>query len=1436
MADEKRAFESLDELFGKIEPTDDRVPSHRAPFKFLDPYGPEDGDIFYGREFETAELYAKFYKNRLVVVYGESGTGKTSLIQCGLRNEIPQEDALFLNVRSAIDPLESLRNELLKQIRAAVDIRSTNVRELLKEVIDRKSKTLVLVFDQFEEFFLFQPKSIRQAFIKELAGWINQDLNVRIIIGIREEYLAHLTELEAKLPDLYQNRLWVRRMSHDQAKQVITSSCQACGVGIEPDLVDALVDELAKGGEGVELPILQVVLDALYNQAVQADPEKPVLTLAAYQSMGKARSILARFVEDKVSAYESTESMRQVLKALVTSEGTRQVSSFEEIEERVVQFGEAIPKENLHQILNQLINDRLIREDADNHLYELRHDALASTIRQWMTGLEQELMEVRQVLENRFKEYQQRSTLLDKDTLAYIAPYESKLRLKGEIATLVDKSKKEAVRKKRRVLAFGLATVTIILIVVSGLGIWSYLNYREAERQKEIAERKTLEAEKQFLQANHNLGLAFNEIAENRWFEKNYNAAHLYSLYALAQMKPEKATEKQAAARGRILSHSGYPVIFSTPAIRHHEDAVRDVSFSPDGKQVASGSYDNAVRLWDVATGKTTATLEGHTDRLFSVSFSPDGKQLASGSADNTVRLWDVAMGKELATLEGHKDRVYSVSFSPNGKQLASGSKDNTIRLWDVATGKLLATLQGHTGRVFSVSFSPDGKQLASGSADTTVRIWDVATGKTTATLQGHTNWVWSVSFSPNGKQLASGSADNTMRIWDVATGKTTATLQGHTNWVSSVSFSPDGKQLASGAADNTVRIWDVVTGKTTVTLQGHTNWVLSISFSPDGKQLASGAADNTMRIWDVATGKTTATLQGHTNWVLSVSFSPDGKQLASGSADTTVHIWDVATGKTTATLQGHTNWVWSVSFSPDGKQLASGSADNTVRLWDVATGKTTATLQGHTNEVLSISFSSDGKQLASGSADNTVRLWDVATGKTTATLQGHTNWVLSISFSPDGKQLASGSADNTVRLWDVATGKSTATLQGHTSWVWSVSFSPDGKQLASGSVDNTVRLWDVATGKTTATLQGHTNKVFSVSFSPDGKQLASGSFDNTVRLWDVERLQDLLAGDIETAIQRAEAKYQLHLHELNLETVLPERNFYGMIQKPVWPSTQPFHWLPDAEKGDGNAMLQLGIIYDRWDDIEKARYWYQKAVEAGNDKGRVRLTLLNSRLTNQQVTSLWQQVTENRNAGRYQQAIELLSEILTLDENNVHAYMVRGQLYAQQKQYDRAIADYTRVTELSPKFANAYWFRSQLYAQQEQYNRAIADCKRFTELSPEFADVYGCLGWYLILQGRFSEALQPAQKAHELDPENYNWAVNLGHIYLLQGDQQTARQYYEKTLPLIPDENESQRGLVADFELFIKRGWQVEASQEELSWMKEAFEKREDSKALNSK
>jgi WD40 repeat protein len=582
--------------------------------------------------------------------------------------------------------------------------------------------------------------------------------------------------------------------------------------------------------------------------------------------------------------------------------------------------------------------------------------------------------------------------------------------------------------------------------------------------------------------------------------------------------------------------------------------SVNAVSWSPDGRWLASGSDDHTVRIWDGETGEERLRLEGHTDWVRSLSWSPDGRWLASGAQDATTRIWDSEAGRERLRLGGHTELVWSVSWSPDGRRLASGSWDLSARIWDAETGQERRRLDGHTSWVLSVSWSPDGRWLASGSADNSVRVWNAETGQERDRLDGHTHWVESVSWSPDGRWLASGSSDSTIRIWDAHTGQERRKLEGRTNQVYSVSWSPDGRWLASGSADKTVRIWDGDTGEERRGLEGHTHTVYSVSWSPDGRHLASGSSDDTVRIWDVSdlapasrpiagddavaayvarqalTVGRRPELTAVPLWVphlpesgadclgvlrgtgaesreVSLALLAGGRRLVSGSPDGLIRVWELATG---APLwlgnTKHDERVADVAGSPDGRWLASASFDNSVRIWNCDTGHERRRIGDYTSWVYSVSWSPDGRWLAAGSAgDSTVRIWDAQSGQERALARESTAAGRFVSWSPDGCWLAVGDYDSTIRIWDTRMGHVQRRLFGHTEGVTSVSWSPDGRRLASGSYDKTVRIWDSETGQERRLLMGPTEFVLSVLWSPDGRLLASGSNDAAIQLWDAE-------------------------------------------------------------------------------------------------------------------------------------------------------------------------------------------------------------------------------------------------------------------------------------------------------------------------------------------
>ena len=282
--------------------------------------------------------------------------------------------------------------------------------------------------------------------------------------------------------------------------------------------------------------------------------------------------------------------------------------------------------------------------------------------------------------------------------------------------------------------------------------------------------------------------------------------------------------------------------------------------------------------------------LSGHDGDVNSLSWSPDGSKFVSGSDDDTLRVWDVATGNSETPLGGVGD-VLSVDWSPDGTKLVSGHSNNYVRVWDATSGEELYNLK-HSSGVLTVSWSPDGTKLASGSFDRTVRVWNSTSGDELHNL-GHSGWVRSVSFSPDGTKLVSGCEDYSIRIWDLQTENVVQIYPG--DIPRSVVWSPDGSKVIAGLGDNTIRVY-TLNGDLLKTISGHENNVLTISLSPDGTKLVSGSHDSTMRVWNVTSGDELINVNIGAH-VLSVSWSPDGAKIVSGSA-ANIRVWNAETGK----------------------------------------------------------------------------------------------------------------------------------------------------------------------------------------------------------------------------------------------------------------------------------------------------------------------------------------------------------------------------------------------------------------------------------------------------------------------------------------------------------------------------------------------------------
>ena len=1126
-----------------------------------------------GRSRDIDALIDRLFQPRypLVVIHGQSGVGKSSILSAGL---LPKLRSLTNEGRRTLPILISSYKQWAQQIGTALAVNQEPSSKLPQQptvqqsvdptvvsnheleeidicdpddVIERlrtathQYQQIILVFDQFEDFFYeFPHLGKRRSLYRFLRDCLDLPY-VKVVLALREDFLHYLLEWErhASLSIINHDvlskevRYYLGNFTPKATEALIQELTQAAGFYLEDALVTALVDDLAAERGEVRPIELQVVGAQLQRENIT--------TLKQYRQLGKSpkKRLLQNFLDSVIQdcGPENAAVAQAVLyllsEGLLKEGNTRPLKSRAELEEPLMLSSLEAHAAQLDLVLDILIGSGLVFEipEVSGPRYQLAHEYLGGLIQsQQQPGLLEALQlerQRRQLTENQL----QQAIAAQSDSRAQTVLAKQKAQV-AEIKALI------SVSRSLRLSGDGLEALAKAL--------------RAAQHVQQLQDSKKEQIAEQFpsnLGSAHLLKLqaALCLLASIRTIrERNELSGHQNWVVAL-DCNP--AASKPGFSGVAIASASDDDTIklWSTQGdllrtLTGHTAGILDLKFSPDGTQIATASLDHTTRLWS-AQGDFIRTV-GHSEAsVTSLSFCPTEPLLAATYSDTAVRLWPLGQTSEQTseqtsdefdaepaaalTLEGHEDWVRSVAFSPDGKLLATGSEDHTVRIWDIRTGKAggnpLHVLQGHGGWIRSVAFSPDGRTIAAAGDANTLRLWH-RDGYRLKTFYGHTDWIRSIAFSPSGRYIASASDDQTVKIWTLD-GQVQQTFN-HRSSALCVAWSADGRTVVSGGDDDQVHIWQLM-GITDTVYRGHDGIVWSAAWHPQGRSLLSAGGDNTVRLWDDA-GQQLVAFRGHQRGVHSVAWHPNGKVFASASADYTVQLWR-DNGTHIGTLKGHGDAVWQVCYSPDGTRLATVSSDRTVRLWH-AKGKLLKTFTDHTDTVWSVNFSSDGQYLISASEDNTLRLWHVKKGLL-QTVAGHTGGVWCAAFSPDSRQVASGGADGTIRLWQVIrqSGQSpqlslrSTTLQGHRDWVRSVAFSPKGNVLASASDDGSVRLWSLSaemlessrlrtkeTSQLLPPLLGHTGVVWNVAFDPTGDRLISASADGTLRLWDL-RLETLM-------------------------------------------------------------------------------------------------------------------------------------------------------------------------------------------------------------------------------------------------------------------------------------------------------------------------------------
>jgi WD40 repeat protein/DNA-binding SARP family transcriptional activator len=521
---------------------------------------------------------------------------------------------------------------------------------------------------------------------------------------------------------------------------------------------------------------------------------------------------------------------------------------------------------------------------------------------------------------------------------------------------------------------------------------------------------------------------------------------------------------------------------------------VRGISFSQDGGRVAGlwwDGTDSEARVYETGTGRPVGTIDGlaappdeaaSPEPAQATGLSPDGSRLAVAlSVRSVVEVYDLETGRLSATLPAIFWSINDVDWSPDGDWLAASGQSSEVFLYNASTGDLIDTLYGHTSAIVRADWAADSRRLVTASVDGTAKVWEVdsSAGRILLTLAGHGRPLTAAAFAPDGTRIVTADVAATAKVWEVgASGDAEwMNLPAEGNWFGDVAFTPDGRWLLGSAPDGKVGVWDATTGEEVRVLAGHdpvpnygTPGVATIAVSPDGRLAATGGRDDAVKVWTLATGELVYSFEGHRggqfHWLEEVVFSADGSLLATASQDGTSRILEAATGRELRSVP-HASTAWShiapaaAQFTPDGRWLITGSWDGLLRLWDPQAGTIVREVSAGSS-IQALAVDPTGRRVAVATVGGTAGIWDLETGTELGRLVGHSAPVKSIAFGPDGRQVATAAEDGEIRLWDAESAVTTSILPGHAAVGGALAFSPDGSRLASIGGDWLIRVWAV--------------------------------------------------------------------------------------------------------------------------------------------------------------------------------------------------------------------------------------------------------------------------------------------------------------------------------------------------------------------------------------
>ena len=1100
-----------------------------GPYRGIHPFRYGDRDLFFGRESTVRELLVHVLLSRLVILFGESGAGKSSLINAGLLPGLEKEDLHFEKIRIRPIPDEPILIEKIQKgserfdsifqksqlSTAGDDDRFTpysldEFQERIQERCSAKNQPvparIVLIFDQFEELFtLFAPHQfensnelgkLQEDIISCIARIVtSSDLKTKALIVIREDFLGRLDVLAKRYPQVFDHRVRIGFFQRNEAERAILGPFEdqrKFVSRIDSDLAATIVKDLCGSmGDGSDCGVHPTQLQIICSQLWRIYAAKhEVITRKEYDAVGGVKGILEGFLQSELTGLgsKSRTTAIKALRALVTDGGTRDVVSHDRLKLIAKKSGQA--QKDFTTVLDYLESRKLVYKTPQRNTfyYEIASEYLIPAIIKESQQLE--LLRENRLAATKLAAFcacvilvmafgvwnAQRKASRDlKKSQAEVARQSNQI-------TLQERDMVQVNEQKRNVDAQLLATNSQLS-----------LTHAQLTRANKLLQEKSAALERTnalFARANEALRSRGQELEKQRLASLRETLA-LEALrlrgdpraallarqaFLFSERSGEKvSTRVDEALRAALSTPCGR--ILPWPLSSALKPTIWAVGFDAQKQSVIAAARDGSLYSWRMDTTAGMTTLVPSIDGTGSVALSSDGHTFARLSHAG-IQVFRLEQLQNPRIFQNPDVPAAFLGFDNAGQFLLCGSRiRGTVLIWDLAKGgSVPRRLEAGTNAIANIAFSPDSKTIATADIFGDVRLWNAATPQDTdePSTPSQTKSFLGLLFrstNPGSNKVALASFE---------------ARAGRASNATAIAFQSRGDQLAIGSGDGTVQLWNItLIDRNSSTnrdqrlgeLKGPVGAISCVTYSGKGRFLAAAGWDGQIRLWNLEFGeRNPILLLGHQGGVSSIAFSPDEAWLISSGLDQTVRVWDLAELPNVPSLSvpsvkaAWDTTAFQAAVSADGSAFAIGNWDGTVgvlRIRPEGRLKTRIVLPREDGAATAVCLNSNGQYLAVGGYRGVVYLYEVRATNTFAIATNRLeSAVISLALSRDDRLLAAGSITGSIRMWaSSAWNTEVARLNGHASGVVALDIHRSGKQLVSGSWDGTLRWWNLMKG-----------------------------------------------------------------------------------------------------------------------------------------------------------------------------------------------------------------------------------------------------------------------------------------------------------------------------------------------------------------------------------